>query len=308
MNRVQALVRNLDHSRMRGVEIGPWYSPVTPKSGGWKTTVVDFTDESSLRSAAVNHSAESIRAAASSVEVVDVVWRGQALDEACLELNPEGYDYVIASHVLEHIPDLIGFLHQVDALLKPDGVISLAMPDMRFCFDVFKTLTMTSHVLGAHREQRTRHTPETLFEAQAYQAWSSRDEAAWMRDVAPSLRLVCPLEAAYDIYVKQCEIQAKSVAPYVDAHAWVFTPSSFQLLFLELMSLKITPFGVTDIMDAEGGEFMVQLRRGSPPVGTDALQLQRVELLNKMVEELAVRSSLMVNRVELANQIARGKV
>jgi 2-polyprenyl-3-methyl-5-hydroxy-6-metoxy-1,4-benzoquinol methylase len=50
------------------------------------------------------------------------VYRG--LDEA----PPRGYDAVSAFHVLEHVPDQIGFLEQMRSRLKPGGLLVVEVP------------------------------------------------------------------------------------------------------------------------------------------------------------------------------------
>ena len=223
MSRSHSIVQGLDHSWMVGVEIGPWYSPIASRASGWNTVVVDFCSGGELREKARTHSSSAIRACEDKIEDVDVIWRGQALDKALLAIHPGGYDFLIASHVMEHIPDLIGFLKELRNVIKAEGIISLAMPDMRFCFDFFKPLTMTDSVLLAHREQRVRHSPETLFSANAYQSWLDGN-GAWYRSDSPDVDLICPLQEAFSVYLKEVA-HPRSGEEYVDAHAWIFAPA-----------------------------------------------------------------------------------
>ena len=51
-------------------------------------------------------------------------------------------------------------------------------------------------------------------------------------------------------------------SPYVDMHAWQFTPASFELLLLELARLGETDWQVERITPPTGCEFYVWLRRG----------------------------------------------
>jgi SAM-dependent methyltransferase len=55
--------------------------------------------------------------------------------------NTEKFDYIIANHVLEHIPQLILFFLDIAEVLKPEGKLCLAIPDKRFCFDRFRNPT-----------------------------------------------------------------------------------------------------------------------------------------------------------------------
>ncbi|MCY7273284.1 MAG: class I SAM-dependent methyltransferase [Phormidesmis sp. CAN_BIN44] len=64
---------------------------------------------------------------------VDYVWGEKSLIDLLETEAP--LDYVIASHVIEHVPDFIGWLSEVRGILKPGGILSLAIPDKRQCLD-----------------------------------------------------------------------------------------------------------------------------------------------------------------------------
>ncbi len=273
VSRQDMLLRGLDRESMVGLEIGPWFSPIAPKAQGWQTFVVDFTTGEALREKARNHEAAAIRAAAHLVEDVDVVSTGQNLGKPLLGLRPEGFDYLIASHAFEHVPDLIGLLEQCEEFIAPGGVISLAMPDLRFCFDYFKPPTMTDDLLLAHRQKRTRHAPETLFEAQAYQSWVG-DSGAWTRQNPGAVNLVVTIEKAYKVYLKELDADQES-APYIDAHTWIFMPANFCLVVLELNVLGLINFRIRSIEDGEGSEFFVHwspdVSSWTPPASTPSV-------------------------------------
>lgn len=63
------------------------------------------------------------------------------------------YDWIIASHVIERVPDLISYLQQCEALLKSDGILSLVIPDKRYCFDYFSSSSSTENMLDAYAEK-----------------------------------------------------------------------------------------------------------------------------------------------------------
>lgn len=291
MDRIRALQRDLNHATMTGVEIGPWFNPIVPKRV-WQTVVVDFTDAQELRRIASTHSDQNVQEAAPMIEEVDIVWKGQSLDKACLKLHPKGFDFLIASHVFEHLPDLIRTLQQIGRLLKPRGVLNLALPDMRFTFDFFRSVTTTADTLLAYREHRKRHAPETIFAVETTNCWN-HGMAMWPRDHRVQLHVVSQLGPAYDIYRRELDALAGKNTPYVDAHAWVFTPASFQLLILELNALDLIPFQVSHIEDSELGEFIVQLKKAIQKPSEAELHAKRVELMVKTVREVAQRVDLL---------------
>lgn len=53
----------------------------------------------------------------------------------------EKFDVALLSHVIEHIPDIIGFFNDITNVLKKDGKLIIIYPDARYCFDHFRNGT-----------------------------------------------------------------------------------------------------------------------------------------------------------------------
>ncbi|MER8675114.1 methyltransferase domain-containing protein [Mesorhizobium sp. M0615] len=279
MDRLEQLRRNIDKTSMSIIEIGPFFSPIAPRADGWDTTIVDFQDGDALREMARGHTAEVIRNKVDEIENVDIVWTGQPLDEAALAVRSDGFDCLIASHVIEHTPDLIRFLQQCSRLLKPDGIISLAVPDMRKCFDLLKSPTSLREILTAYREGRIRHSPEALFEGRCSAA-TRGGKSAWIKGDHSPLGYAHSLEAAWTEYQGDLKGDMSDSRPYVDNHAWFFTPAMFELAIFELNALKLVNFKIAFIEENIGSEFVVQLRRSDThaALSNDALNAVRIKL------------------------------
>ena len=154
----------------------------------------------------------------SRIEDVDVVWDGGPLDEALPTTWRGTFDAFIGSHVLEHIPDPIGLLQSLERILKPSGVVSLVIPDKRFCFDFFKPISTTGELLAAHERRATRHARKTLFDHVAYSV-TSAGTICWGRRPVTELAFFHSLADAK----LQLETYGSSEDdPYVDLHALVF--------------------------------------------------------------------------------------
>lgn len=69
----------------------------------------------------------SARAAAAARSHPGVQVHTGTLEAAALE--PGSFDAITLSHVLEHVPDPVTLLEQVRALLTPDGIVVLALPN-----------------------------------------------------------------------------------------------------------------------------------------------------------------------------------
>ncbi len=90
-----------------GLEIGPSYSPIVSKASGLRIETADYMDEFQLRQKYRDAPGVDI----TRIEHVDHVLGAAPL----LEVIPhrQHYNYVIASHVIEHVPDFAGFLKTV---------------------------------------------------------------------------------------------------------------------------------------------------------------------------------------------------
>ncbi|MBI4858866.1 MAG: glycosyltransferase, partial [Candidatus Riflebacteria bacterium] len=67
----------------------------------------------------------------------------------------EVFDFLIASHVLEHLADPLTALVEWHRVVRPGGKLLLAVPDKRFTFDRDRPRTPLSHLLWNRREKRT---------------------------------------------------------------------------------------------------------------------------------------------------------
>jgi predicted SAM-dependent methyltransferase len=78
---------------------------------------------------------------------VDIVDDGERLTR----VPDASQDFLIANHFLEHCQDPLGALESMLRVLRPGGVLYLAVPDRRFTFDVDRPVTPLEHVVEDHR-------------------------------------------------------------------------------------------------------------------------------------------------------------
>jgi predicted SAM-dependent methyltransferase len=76
-------------------------------------------------------------------------------DAADLPFEAGMLDFIIASHVLEHLPFPLAALENWYRHLAPRGTLLLRIPDMRFTFDAKRARTALGHLLEEH-SNRTR--------------------------------------------------------------------------------------------------------------------------------------------------------
>jgi SAM-dependent methyltransferase len=61
-------------------------------------------------------------------------------------------DFVIANHFLEHCEDPIGAMVNFMRVIRPGGIIYMAVPDKRFTFDSDRPVTPLAHLIRDHAE------------------------------------------------------------------------------------------------------------------------------------------------------------
>ncbi len=273
MDRKEKLLRHID-TNGHGVEIGPSHSPVAPKKEGYKVHIIDHMSREQLIAKYKDHHVNL-----ENIEEVDFVWRGENYSE--LTGKDQYYDWIIASHVIEHTPNLIGFLNDCDTILKEDGVISLAVPDKRYCFDHYRPITGISRIIDSHFQKTIIHTPGTVAEYYL-NVVSKAGNIAWDSNATGRYSFVHSLEDAL-----QGMKSALNENAYLDVHAWCFVPHSFRLIVHDLFRLGLIPFQEVGFFQTEGCEFYVTLGRNGRGINRS-----RLEILDIIESEIKDKVSL----------------
>jgi SAM-dependent methyltransferase len=253
-----------------GLEIGPSYNPVAPKRSGFNVEIADHLNQNALI-----EKYRPLGVDVGNIEEVDHVWQGQPLSELIGETGR--YDWIVASHVIEHVPDVIGFLEQCQKLLRPDGVLSLAIPDKRFSFDHFRPLTTTGDILQAGIEKRSRHPPGWVFDHFVSEVHLS-GLGTWSHG---SRGTIAPARSLLDAKAL-LDYSCHPDAAYVDIHAWRFTPTSFRLAIEDLNQLGRLTLNIAQLTDTIGCEFFASMRSDTASTPGD-----RMKLLVKIEHELS---------------------
>lgn len=265
----------------RGLEIGPSFSPLAPKAEGFDVDIVDHLDQKGLVAKYKSHGVDVSR-----IEPVDFVWSEGRLGD--LLKRPGHYDYVIASHVIEHLPDPLGFLSDVESLLKSGGVLVLVVPDKRYCFDYLKPVSTTGQVIDASFQPRATHTPGAVLD---HVMLSTKLDGAitWNGSKTGELRFAHQIEDARNLL----ERAINRPDEYLDIHRWHFTPSSLKLILLDLRLLKRTSLLVVAEHETVGCEFFLSLRKAADSDIADS-QSRRFELAQASLREQSVVSGASV--------------
>ena len=229
----------------KGAEIGALDRPIVTNDVGF-IKYIDYTTTEELKSIYEN------RNTAAMVEV-DYVWGDSSLDQLLDDDMP--LDYIIASHVVEHVPDLIGWLKEVHKVLEPGGFLSLALPAKTQCFDYYRNYTVTSDVIDAYIRGARKPSPKAIFDHRSL-AVRKNGKPSWAGqanefEFKKMYSLASALETAKEAYDNDL---------YQDAHCWTFSLESLANLFKDLIEMELFPFKVAAFYPIQHSEFFITLQ------------------------------------------------
>ena len=265
--RNKRVVKKIDLKNGVGLELGALTSPVVTKDEG-NIYYLDHMSQADLKK---KYKSEPVDL--DKIVPVDFVLNGTLKQT----VGKKRFDYVIASHVIEHVPDTIGWLKEISDILKPGGVVSLVIPDKRFTFDFDRRLTDPSEVIGAHIDKLQRPTSAMMYDFASHcadgidtgKAWSDED---YYYDHPPKRRW------NHDEAVEMCVRNQKGI--YVDCHCHVYTPLSFTAILRELTKNGLIDFEVCSFMETQ--EYEIEFYVALKKVGADVPVANRLKKIPKV--------------------------
>lgn len=124
--------------RGSGIEIGASHMPIEVDRS---CCVVRYVD----RLTATEIEAKFPELSGSNIVPVDVIC--DAASEGLRPFADESLDFVIASHLLEHLPNPLGFLKECHRVLRNSGILYLGVPDKDYTFDRDRARTPLAHIV-----------------------------------------------------------------------------------------------------------------------------------------------------------------
>jgi predicted SAM-dependent methyltransferase len=242
-NRNHYLLGELDLLALRGIEIAPLNRAIVAKTAG-DVIYVDRLSHAELC---------QVHAGSPFFKQEDILRVDVALgDRSIGKAAPAGrsFDYVVASHVVEHIPDLVTWFADLGSLLCPLGTMRLAVPDRHFTFDYVRRESKTSEVLPAHVLKAVSPTPQMMLDH--YLNVRAVDFiAAWNGPLDPAklTRFHTP-----EFAIEQAR-RAVSEHLYPEVHCSTFTPASFAEVFGDLAEFGLLGFECQSLIPARPSTF-----------------------------------------------------
>ena len=247
MDRSQWLRESLD-ATSPGIEIGPLDRAIMPRPGS-AVFYADHLDTEGLRAKYADHPAVDIDA----IPDIDFVIGHGGL---AASVGPLRLQYVIASHVIEHVPNPVAWLKDIHGLLADHGQLLLAVPDLRRCFDALRSESTPGQWVEAYLGNHSRPSPSRIFDAFSNEV-KVNGTISWHHDPDPRDMILShgplqALEAARDNLAS---------GEYLDVHCWAFTPGSFANLMRKMVLAGLVDLRLDAMTGTLGHEFLVRLSR-----------------------------------------------
>lgn len=236
---------------------------------------------------------------------IDFIWKPGEKLKQCIPKDMQ-FNWAVSSHVLEHVPNPIGWINNVLDTLVIGGLFSLALPDKRYCYDKFRVLTDVPIMIDHWLREQSIPSPYQLYDFLSRSVDGSGEVGERAFDTS---EVFSEAKRFYtDEEALNFTISSWTTGVYYDAHCSVFTPESFVSIINEIVRLGIMSVEVSQpILGHE--EFFVTLKKiGDPkiphPGGAfyiDAEKISELQMRLKHAEDAFDEAVLVQNKLKSYN-------
>ncbi len=186
---------------------------------------------------------------------IDFIWTpGTRLCDAA----PKGikFNYVIASHVIEHVPDPVGFILDIFEAMRGGGILSLAVPDKRKCYDYFRRETDVAQLVHNFMNKITIPSTEQIFDFLTNNIDTSYNQP-WLTGEKFEECKRCYTDEQALSFCRHVLLTGQ----YLDVHCSVFTPDGFFKNFSKIIELGIISNAKIHEPYSGDGEFFCKIEK-----------------------------------------------
>jgi len=160
------------------------------------------------------------------------------------------FDYILSSHILEHMPRLIDFFLDSVNILNTHGRMYIFLPDCRYCFDHFRSPTSFAELYYIHT-QGLKFAPWQVLDGRMSIGLND-PKVIWANKklfhlLAPAYR--GPFAGSKAIFEKAL------AGEDLRGHYSTFTPSSFLLLLHEMTRAGVLPYKLVRFFPTPSNSF-----------------------------------------------------
>lgn len=248
LDQIYELINIYGLQNRSGVEIGPFDRPILDKETYPNVKYADvFTTEQLRKMAHENPKRNEDQV----VEVDFVTYQA----EYSVSVGQEQMEFFICSHVLEHLPNMLGALRDIGNTLKPGGNFIIAFPDRRFTFDIDRPATSFKEFKDRFERNDQKPDPRLVFEAfdlhrQVFvgKLWNGLEGGRGKKSYSTD-------------YAR--EQSKKAETEYVDVHCNILSDSEFCEIIEKANAAGIIDFRIDKIIATQAplNEFFVVLKK-----------------------------------------------
>jgi Methyltransferase domain len=239
-----------------GLEIAPYFDPCISKQSH-DILYTDYIDNETIAAKAQ----ENPGTRGKDLPEVDFVWRsGEAL-AACV---PDGrrFDYILASHVMEHVPDPVGWLNQLLSVMHVGGKLILFLPNRYYNVDCYRTETSFAQLVAWWIEQSPHPTKDQVLDFMTSALDLRHNDGTQWDEVGFPVIKSAPFYSDKDSIDTAIAIHGSS--SYLDIHCSVWTVASLQAHIARLTEAGILNVKVERV-HSEESEFLCILEKAGEP-------------------------------------------
>jgi len=266
MDRRQTILNRIDIAGGKGLEIGPLAAPLVAKHDG-NIHYLDYYATAELKKKYIDDPNVNV----GMIVDIDIPTAGLGIAEAAASLAP--FDYVVASHVIEHVPDLIGWLAEIASTLRVGGRLALAVPDKRFTFDVLRETTRFRELLNPYFFAFKQPSPAQHYDFRTLATGPIPVGDAWARTLEYSA-----IRPTHDSATAMAMVRdAWRAGRYEDSHCTVFTDESFLSILQQMIEHDLLDFAVADFVGTAPGNFEFYATLEKLPPSEDRTTMRSVQ-------------------------------
>jgi len=221
----------------QSLEISPFASPFLLNKNKKKIKYFDVLNREELikRANSINVANETILYDPSKIPEMDYV-----NSQGSLSKIDQKFNIIFSSHTIEHIPDIINHINEVETLLNDSGFYILIIPDKRYCFDHYLHESNVASMIDSYYQKNKKHSLTSIIEHKSLTThndpvkhWGGEHGDYNYKNLAKIIK------ESYELYKENID--------YIDVHKWQFTPTSFEFnmnLLFEMNFINLKPHRV----------------------------------------------------------------
>ncbi len=195
-------------------------------------------------------------------------------DYGALPFVDNALDFIITNHTIEHAENVFRVIHEFQRVLKPNGILYMAVPDKRATFDLYREPVSFEHLADEYRNGASQNRQQHYGE--------------WVRDGNKYFHPNTTLdEANVDYQIKDLMTQNYSI----HFHAWTAKDFLAHILLMRAeLGIDLDVLDFATLQQEVDNEFIMILQK---PNRTEETHFRAVSrLVHKLVEQIEVAQTV----------------